>query len=96
MNIRNKWFQHSCKDLLLSSHIHEKAINNLTATRQLERFHSSEWRVNPRGHRKRMLKSPMKLQVYPRRLLNPDLEQGDVESIDRSEQEREEVSQYWG
>ena len=35
-----------------------------------------------------------KLHVYPRRLSNPDLEQGDVESVEHGGREGEEVSQY--
>ena len=34
-----------------------------------------------------------KLHVYPRLLSNPDLEQGDVESVERGRREREKVSQ---
>ena len=38
-------------------------------------------------------KAKEKLHVYPRLLLNPDLEQDDVESVEQGGQEREEVTQ---
>lgn len=78
------------------SHIHEKAADSLSATRQLESFRSSKMEYQPkRPHEEDVEYSDEAeehLHVYPRLLSDPDLEQDNVESIEHCGREREEVS----
>jgi len=80
------------------SYIYEKATDGIAATRPLERFCPSVMKNQPKRPQEEDVKQPNEaeeeLHVYPRLLSDPDLEQGDVESVERSRREREEVSPY--